>query len=78
MHTLLSFVLFLLTGLNYLQSAGNNFFGRVVSGDLQDQIPAHGCDWALLKSTATTKSDAELLTGMMLSTLAPSGATLDW
>jgi hypothetical protein len=36
----------------YLQSAGNSFFGKVVVGDLQDQIPAQGSDFELLKSNA--------------------------
>jgi hypothetical protein len=43
---------FLLNRLSYLQSAGSNFFGNVVVGDLQDQIPAQGSEFELLKSRA--------------------------
>jgi hypothetical protein len=37
-----------------LQSLGRSFAGRVVAGDLHDQIPAHGCSPFRLKSNATT------------------------
>jgi hypothetical protein len=46
------FYFIFLNGLSYLQSAGSNFFGKVVVGDLQDQIPAQGSEFELLKSSA--------------------------
>jgi hypothetical protein len=64
--------------MSYLQSLGRSFAGKVVAGDLHDQIPAHGCSPLRLKSNATTPLELASFTGMMLKMFAPSGATLFW